>query len=107
MRVGPLSLSLPLVLTLAGPSLARPGQTQPVLKDDGSSSFRAHAVKEAFQHAWDGYMKYAFPHDELHPVSDGYGDSRYFTCSYSNQPRLTDTEMAGARRRSMPCPLPS
>lgn len=37
---------------------------------------KADAVKEAFQHAWNGYMKYAFPHDELHPVSNGYGDSR-------------------------------
>lgn len=81
MRVGPLSLSLPLVLTLGGPSLAHPHQ--PLLQDDGSPSYRAHAIKEAFQHAWDGYMKYAFPHDELHPVSNGYGDSRYFTRSYS------------------------
>ncbi|KAF2092100.1 glycoside hydrolase family 47 protein [Saccharata proteae CBS 121410] len=37
---------------------------------------RADAVKEAFEFAWDGYYKYAFPHDELHPVSNGYGDSR-------------------------------
>lgn len=41
-----------------------------------NSEFRANAVKEAFQHAWDGYKKYAFPHDELHPVSNGYGNSR-------------------------------
>ena len=46
-------------------------------RDDPSlNQFRANAVKEAFQHAWDGYYEYAFPHDELHPVSDGYGDSR-------------------------------
>jgi mannosyl-oligosaccharide alpha-1,2-mannosidase len=38
---------------------------------------RADAVKEAFTFAWDGYHKYAFPHDELHPVSNGYSDSRY------------------------------
>ncbi|KAL4871227.1 mannosyl-oligosaccharide alpha-1,2-mannosidase 1B [Aspergillus spectabilis] len=37
---------------------------------------RADAVKEAFSHAWDGYYKYAFPNDELHPVSNGYGNSR-------------------------------
>jgi len=37
---------------------------------------RAAAVVEAFRHAWLGYKTYAFPHDELHPVSDGYGDSR-------------------------------
>jgi len=37
---------------------------------------RADAVKEAFQFAWDGYYKHAFPHDELHPVTNGYSDSR-------------------------------
>ncbi|KAL4880139.1 mannosyl-oligosaccharide alpha-1,2-mannosidase 1B [Aspergillus karnatakaensis] len=37
---------------------------------------RADAIKEAFSHAWDGYYKYAFPNDELHPVSNGYGNSR-------------------------------
>lgn len=38
---------------------------------------RADAVKAAFEFAWDGYYKYAFPHDELHPVSNSYSDSRY------------------------------
>jgi mannosyl-oligosaccharide alpha-1,2-mannosidase len=38
---------------------------------------RAEAVREAFRHAWKGYRQYAFPHDELHPISNGYGDSRY------------------------------
>lgn len=42
----------------------------------GPARQRAQAVKDAFQFAWDGYYKYAFPHDELHPVSNGYGDSR-------------------------------
>ncbi|KAF4637790.1 hypothetical protein G7Y89_g289 [Cudoniella acicularis] len=37
---------------------------------------RADAVKEAFTFAWNGYKKYAFPHDELHPISNGYSDSR-------------------------------
>lgn len=37
---------------------------------------RAAAVKEAFQFAWDGYYKYAFPNDELLPVSDGFSNSR-------------------------------
>nr|POF13290.1 mannosyl-oligosaccharide alpha-1,2-mannosidase 1b [Quercus suber] len=34
---------------------------------------RADGVKEAFQHAWAGY---AFPNDELYPVSNGFGNSR-------------------------------
>jgi mannosyl-oligosaccharide alpha-1,2-mannosidase len=37
---------------------------------------RADAVREAFRHAWKGYKQYAFSHDELHPLSNGYGDSR-------------------------------
>lgn len=41
------------------------------------SQQRADAVKEAFQFAWDGYHQYAFPHDELHPVSNGFSDSRF------------------------------
>ncbi|CAG8953201.1 hypothetical protein HYFRA_00003402 [Hymenoscyphus fraxineus] len=37
---------------------------------------RADAVKEAFTYAWDGYYKYAFPHDELKPVTNSFSDSR-------------------------------
>ncbi|KAK4241744.1 glycoside hydrolase [Achaetomium macrosporum] len=37
---------------------------------------RANAVKEAFQVSWDGYYKYAFPHDSLKPVTNGYADDR-------------------------------
>nr|OQO27309.1 Mannosyl-oligosaccharide alpha-1,2-mannosidase 1B [Rachicladosporium sp. CCFEE 5018] len=37
---------------------------------------RASAVKQAFQTAWDGYYKYAFPNDELYPVNNTFGNSR-------------------------------
>ena len=37
---------------------------------------RANAVKEAFQVSWDGYYKYAFPHDSLQPVTNTYDDDR-------------------------------
>ncbi|KAG0649854.1 putative mannosyl-oligosaccharide alpha-1 [Hyphodiscus hymeniophilus] len=37
---------------------------------------RSDAVKAAFTFAWDGYEKYAFPHDELHPVTNSFSDSR-------------------------------
>ncbi|KAN0078488.1 glycoside hydrolase family 47 protein [Tylopilus felleus] len=36
---------------------------------------RAAQVKEAFQHAYRGYERYAFPHDELLPVSNGSTDN--------------------------------
>jgi mannosyl-oligosaccharide alpha-1,2-mannosidase len=71
------SLSLPLALTLVGTAAAYPYPEQDsVLRRAADNQAKADAVKEAFQHAWDGYVKYAFPHDELHPVSNGYGDSR-------------------------------
>ncbi|KAK0628936.1 glycoside hydrolase family 47 protein [Bombardia bombarda] len=41
-----------------------------------SNSTRAKAVKKAFQISWDGYYKYAFPHDSLRPVDNTYSDDR-------------------------------
>lgn len=41
------------------------------------SNPRADAVKEVFLHSWNGYVKYAFGHDELAPVSNEGRDSRY------------------------------
>lgn len=75
MRV-PVSLSLT-ALSLVSSSVAYPfADSEEVFRRDLDAQKKADAVKEAFQHAWDGYMKYAYPHDELHPVSNGYGDSR-------------------------------
>jgi mannosyl-oligosaccharide alpha-1,2-mannosidase len=45
------------------------------------SKDRAAAVKEAFQFAWDGYYEFAFPHDELHPISNTFSDSRFVSTS--------------------------
>ena len=64
-----------LLFSLIAPSLAL-APSQPVLQQPAQTG-QAEAVKEAFQHAWDGYSQYAFPHDELHPVNNGYGDSRF------------------------------
>ena len=41
------------------------------------NSERADAVKEAFSFAWNGYRTYAFPNDELHPVTNTFGNSRF------------------------------
>ncbi|KAG2208875.1 hypothetical protein INT47_011015 [Mucor saturninus] len=41
-----------------------------------TSENRADAIKSAFKHAWDGYSKYAFGHDELMPISNNFSDSR-------------------------------
>lgn len=37
---------------------------------------RADAVRQAFLHGWNGYVTYAFGHDELLPVSMKPSDSR-------------------------------
>ncbi|EPS43577.1 hypothetical protein H072_2448 [Dactylellina haptotyla CBS 200.50] len=43
--------------------------------DSETLKFRADAIKEAYQHSWDGYMKYAYPQDELLPMSKKGGNS--------------------------------
>ena len=35
---------------------------------------RAEQVREAFLHAYHGYERYAFPHDELRPISNSSSD---------------------------------
>ncbi|KAL4934333.1 glycoside hydrolase family 47 protein [Aspergillus undulatus] len=62
------------VQLLALPALA--AASVPHFARNAANDFRADAVKEAFSHAWDGYYKYAFPNDELRPISNGYGNSR-------------------------------
>lgn len=37
---------------------------------------RAAAVKQVFRSSWDGYYKYAFPHDSLKPISRSFDDDR-------------------------------
>lgn len=41
-----------------------------------NQSYRADAVVEMFRFAWDGYYKYAYPHDDLLPKSNNFSDSR-------------------------------
>ncbi|TAQ90317.1 hypothetical protein B7494_g1391 [Chlorociboria aeruginascens] len=41
-----------------------------------NATARAAAVKSAFQFAFDGYITYAYGHDELHPISNSSSDSR-------------------------------
>lgn len=38
--------------------------------------YRADAVVEMFRFAWDGYYKYAYPHDDLLPKNNSFSDSR-------------------------------
>jgi mannosyl-oligosaccharide alpha-1,2-mannosidase len=49
--------------------------------DAPNSGDRAQAVVDAFKLSWEGYYRYAFPNDELMPVTNGFSNSRYcFDC---------------------------
>ncbi|KAG5300594.1 mannosyl-oligosaccharide alpha-1,2-mannosidase precursor [Histoplasma ohiense] len=54
--------------------------SSPVASQENSNSRknakRAQEVKDAFEFAWSGYMEYAFPQDELRPVSNTSSNSR-------------------------------
>lgn len=67
------------VLGVASQATASPHSRRVVPRASPSytaNQARADAVKEAFQTAWDGYYKYAFPHDSLLPVTNGFSDDR-------------------------------
>lgn len=40
----------------------------------GPTNSKQRAVVAAFKHAWEGYRKYAWGHDQLKPISGGYSD---------------------------------
>nr|XP_023011842.1 endoplasmic reticulum mannosyl-oligosaccharide 1,2-alpha-mannosidase [Leptinotarsa decemlineata] len=40
----------------------------------GPTTSRQKAVVKAFKHAWKGYKQYAWGHDNLKPISEGYSD---------------------------------
>ncbi|KAJ8508001.1 hypothetical protein ONZ45_g9682 [Pleurotus djamor] len=69
----------------------------PAVLDDEVWDARALKVREAFQHAYHGYEKYALPHDELKPVSNeridnfnGWGVTLYDSLDTMLLMNLTD-----------------
>ena len=62
-------LFLALVLALLSPSFAQetPSSSHPLT--DAQKAQMAKQVREQFVHAWEGYRKYAWGHDELMPLS--------------------------------------
>lgn len=64
-----------LLAALLSQALALPANEQRAPAPDHG---RASAVRAAFQTAWSGYYKYAFPHDDLHPISNTFEDDRYW-----------------------------
>jgi len=50
------------------------GARPPSMSDPVDRSQMAERVKADFRHAWDGYVRYAWGHDQLRPLSHGYRD---------------------------------
>jgi mannosyl-oligosaccharide alpha-1,2-mannosidase len=48
-----------------------------VKREYSASEDRAQAVVDTFKLSWEGYYKYAFPNDELKPVTNGFSNSRF------------------------------
>lgn len=44
--------------------------------DARDAADRAQAVVDTFKLSWEGYYKYAFPNDELKPVTNSFSNSR-------------------------------
>lgn len=59
------------------------GSRPPSMSDPVDRSALAERVRAAFRHAWDGYVRFAWGHDQLLPLSGGfrdwYGTSLYMT----------------------------
>ncbi|ATY62020.1 mannosidase MsdS [Cordyceps militaris] len=62
-----------LLTAMLSPALALPALEKSAPVPDHA---RASAVRAAFETAWSGYYKYAWPHDDLHPISNTYEDDR-------------------------------
>jgi mannosyl-oligosaccharide alpha-1,2-mannosidase len=80
-RIIPLSFPLILVILVFLLFIILPGRNSstPIPQDPSPSHInldRGEAIKTAFDFAWDGYYRYAFPHDELKPLSNSPGYSR-------------------------------
>ncbi|PNP50221.1 hypothetical protein THARTR1_09052 [Trichoderma harzianum] len=56
--------------------LVAPALAYPHPRRGSPNPIRAAAVKAAFQTSWNGYRQFAFPHDDLHPVSNTFDDER-------------------------------
>ncbi|XP_045145277.1 LOW QUALITY PROTEIN: endoplasmic reticulum mannosyl-oligosaccharide 1,2-alpha-mannosidase [Echinops telfairi] len=64
----------PLSRKAAGPSPPPPAPQARTQKPAGPSNPRQKAVVDAFRHAWKGYCKYAWGHDELRPLSRSFSE---------------------------------
>ena len=69
MRVAMIRRASALALALAITFIAACGEPKPT-----GSQVLAERVKTEFLHAWNGYVRYAWGHDALEPLSRGHRD---------------------------------
>jgi mannosidase alpha-like ER degradation enhancer 2 len=62
----------PVLAALAAAAPLQAGQVRPATLSDPPAE--AAAIRAAFLHAWDGYVRYAWGHDELVPLTRGQRD---------------------------------
>lgn len=71
------STSSLLLLELASTVLAVPSPSEnAAARRPKQDKRKAQAVKSAFEFSWEGYLNHSFPHDTLHPLSNGFEDDR-------------------------------
>lgn len=75
MKLAVQSLFMLYALSQVAPSFAAPATSSGSFPECASSNARSDAIKAAFLHAYDGYVKYAWGHDESLPKSKGADDT--------------------------------
>ena len=66
--------ALALAAAALAPAACAPPGGAPRPMTAGAAVREAAAIKAAFVHAWDGYVRYAWGHDELRPLTRGWRD---------------------------------
>lgn len=64
-----------------------------------ANTARQKLVKKAFQHAWKGYKQFAWGHDHLKPISEGYHD--WFGLGLSIVDSLDTMYMMGLKKGTL------
>ncbi|GMH01310.1 hypothetical protein Nepgr_003149 [Nepenthes gracilis] len=62
-------------ILVISPALFSLSATEPEFRSSDKRRLMKERVRKMFYHAYDNYMKYAFPHDELKPITKTYTDS--------------------------------
>lgn len=97
-----LAVILPFVSAVpAKSSHEQPNLAQEKRQYNPPPSYRAQAVVDTFRLSWAGYYTYAFPNDELKPVTNSFGNSRCVQTEHFLMGDTDSTAMAGVLQPPM------